>query len=270
LQGVLKAFLHPFRVGLVAVDDRATLLETIREASAAGSPFDLLLFDRPEMDHGLPLALQEIRESSCGRGLPILLLLPRQTFLAGHPVQPDGVSAILARPLKQQGFLQRLDDCFGAAAEKRASPAGTGQIPSPVPGPCSPHRILVVEDNSVNQMVLQLMLKKIGFQTDLVWNGKEALAAVARQRYALVLMDCQMPEMDGYEATRLIRAMERESGGTRLPIIAVTANVLIEAREECLKAGMDGYLSKPIHLLQLENVLKSLLPFSRPLPTSYR
>ena len=114
-------------------------------------------------------------------------------------------------------------------------------------------RVLVVEDNAINQLVARGLLDRLGFVSDLAGNGHEALAALERTAYAAVLMDCQMPEMDGYTATAEIR---RREGTTRhLPIIAMTAGALAGDEERCLAAGMDAYLPKPIDSLQLEAVL---------------
>lgn len=115
------------------------------------------------------------------------------------------------------------------------------------------NRILLVEDNKINQKVAVLMLKKLGVEADIANHGAEALAAIASQNYRLILMDCQMPEMDGFEATRRIRA--QNSYHAAVPIIAMTANAFAEDREACLAAGMSDYLSKPVR----ENDLRSKL-----------
>ena len=107
--------------------------------------------------------------------------------------------------------------------------------------------ILLVEDNRVNQVVAKNLLEGIGFTCDIAGNGHEACDAVRSGKYALVLMDCQMPEMDGFEATDLIRDWERERGLKRLPIIALTANATTTDIQKCLDAGMDAYCSKPIN-----------------------
>jgi CheY-like chemotaxis protein len=121
-------------------------------------------------------------------------------------------------------------------------------------------RILVAEDNEVNQIVVREVLTRLGHSCDIVPDGKEALEALRRGAYDLMLMDCQMPVMDGFEATREIR--RRESGGdmagtgrTRLPIIALTANAMKGDRESCLGAGMDGYVTKPIDPKELVRAL---------------
>ena len=116
-------------------------------------------------------------------------------------------------------------------------------------------RILLVEDNSVNQQVTLGMLKALGCQSDIAGNGQEALDAIAREPYDLVLMDCQMPVLDGYEATRILRTRERESGGGPLTVVALTANALPGDSDRCLAAGMDDYLSKPFTIHKLHETL---------------
>ncbi|MDQ2947633.1 MAG: response regulator [Acidobacteriota bacterium] len=118
--------------------------------------------------------------------------------------------------------------------------------------------ILIAEDNLINQKVIERMVQKLGYRADLVSNGREALDALARVPYGLVFMDCQMPEMDGFEACREIRSRDLE--GARLPIIAITANAMKGDRERCLAAGMDDYVSKPFKQDDLKNVLEKWIP----------
>ncbi|MGH2813288.1 MAG: response regulator [Actinomycetota bacterium] len=120
----------------------------------------------------------------------------------------------------------------------------------------SPPRLLVAEDNSVNQKLALAMLQKIGYQADLVSNGKEALDALAKVRYEAILMDCQMPHMDGYQATGELRRQEESRGSGHVPIIAMTAAVMEGEKERCIAAGMDDYLAKPFKLGELEAILR--------------
>ncbi|MGP1680642.1 MAG: ATP-binding protein [Burkholderiales bacterium] len=136
-------------------------------------------------------------------------------------------------------------------AEPASGPAQHGPLGS---GP--PRRLLVAEDNQVNQLIAQAMLSRLGWDCDLVENGQEAIEALGQKRYAAVLMDCQMPVMDGFAAAHAIRTMEAQAGqSARLPIIAVTAHAMEGDTEKCLEAGMDGYVSKPYSLTELQQAL---------------
>jgi len=130
--------------------------------------------------------------------------------------------------------------------------------------PATQVRVLVVEDNPANQMVAVAMLKRLGLRSDVVGDGAEAVAAVTRVPYDAVLMDCQMPVLDGFEATRRIRA-EARPDHPRLPIIALTANALGGERDRCLAAGMDDYLAKPVRLTDLAQTLRRWVPALTPM-----
>ena len=119
--------------------------------------------------------------------------------------------------------------------------------------------ILVAEDNAVNRMMAQKVLEKMGCQVTSVENGKEAVTAVQEHQFDLILMDCQMPEMDGYEASRRIKAMVEEGAIPNVPIIALTAQTGKEDRDHCIQAGMDNYLKKPVSIERLREVLKMYL-----------
>jgi CheY-like chemotaxis protein len=112
-------------------------------------------------------------------------------------------------------------------------------------------RVLLVEDNAVNQQVGVTMLRRLGCRVDLARNGIEAVSMSGERAYDVILMDCQMPEMDGFEATARIRAREARTGASRIPIVALTANVMRGDRERCLTAGMDDYLAKPFKKVEL-------------------
>ncbi len=120
-------------------------------------------------------------------------------------------------------------------------------------------RVLVVEDNLVNQLICQEMLVGLGLDAAIADNGREALRALEDNIYDLVLMDCQMPEMDGYEATRVIRAREQTQQQPRLPILALTAHAMVGDRERCLEAGMDDYVTKPFRYEDIKALLERWL-----------
>ncbi len=173
-----------------------------------------------------------------------------------------GIEEALVKPVKQS----RLYDCLAAVlSQSPTSPAVTKHSSIVLTDGQPSHErtaILLAEDNIVNQMVGLGMLEKCGYQADTVTDGKAVLEAVSRTPYDIILMDCQMPEMDGYETTRTIRRREQnwaKLGQRRNPpvyIIAMTANAMQGDREKCLAAGMDDYLTKPVRGLELQAALE--------------
>jgi CheY-like chemotaxis protein len=146
--------------------------------------------------------------------------------------------------------------CAPALASAEPAASTTMSLPAKATRARIDARILVVEDNATNQLVLLAQLEKLGYQARAVANGIEAVEAVRREAYDIILMDCQMPLMDGFEATRQIR----RSGRPHVPIIAVTAHAMVGDRERCIREGMDDYLSKPLALEPLADVLATWLP----------
>jgi PAS domain S-box-containing protein len=226
-------------------------LECLR-AAAHRQPFDLAILDMhmPVMD-GLMLARTIKADPAIGDIRLAMLTSLGQTGL-GPTGWRDSQAAhdfvgVLTKPIRQSQLRAWLTTLLGQPAEPTAPAPAPTASPETSTNTVAP-RILVAEDNIVNQRVVVRMLERLGYQADIVGNGAEAVAAVARFPYAAILMDCQMPEMDGYEATEAIRTHEREAAGSgrRVPIIALTANALAADRERCLLAGMDDYLAKPI------------------------
>jgi len=244
-------------------------LDLLRSAVGAGQPFDLAILDMqmPDLD-GVMLA-RAIRADAAIARVPLALL----TSLGQGGLRDEHADVrfvgILTRPVGQSQLHAWLGSVFDTP--HAPAPEVTEPIRSTVePGAgASIRRILVAEDNVVNQRVVVRMLERLGYHVDLVNTGAEAVDASARQAYAAILMDCQMPEMDGYEATGVIRVRERQSidrGGRRVPIIALTANAMATDRDRCLAAGMDEYLAKPVRPDRLASLLVSCLDAAASVP----
>jgi len=224
-------------------DPRAALLR----CTTAPMPYDVVLLDMhmPHLD-GVALATS-LRQLPGWQAVPLLLL----TSLGQRPadaVDLDLDLGHLTKPVKAAALRTAVAQALGAREQERQRAAA-----APVAGRL---RVLVAEDNVVNQKVATLLLQRLGQRPDVVGNGQEALEAVRARHYDLVLMDVQMPVLDGLEATRRIRA---ELPANRQPrIVAMTANALLEDREACLAAGMDGYLAKPVRAHELSAALGSV------------
>lgn len=236
--------------------DAAIALRKLRAAVASSQPFPLAILDMqmPDVD-GVQLA-RAIKADPQISSTQLVLLTSFGRPENNETVRAAGLAACLSKPVREAELFRLL----GALMQM---PAPAGAAPSPVPptavvSGAEPHsrrgRILVVEDNVINQKVTVQFLEKLGYRADVVAGGAEALNALASIDYAAVLMDCRMPDMDGFEATRQIRSRERGTGH-HTPIIAMTASAMEGDRERCLAAGMDDYLSKPLHLEGLEAAL---------------
>ena len=233
-------------------------LAVLREAAAAGNPFGLALVDYqlPEMN-GLALA-REIRADPAIAPVEIILLTARHQRPDPAQMKATGIVNCLFRPVKPS----QLSHCLSLLSTLRSGPspgtpspadaAGAGP-PVLAPNAVKPLKILIAENNPVSQEVAMSQLLKLGYAADIAATGAEALAALSRKAYDVILMDCVMPELDGYEVTRRIR--EGKHGNPKVHIIAVTANTLPGDREKCLETGMDDYISKPVHLEKLSAAL---------------
>jgi PAS domain S-box-containing protein len=225
--------------------------------SATGVLWDALVIDleMPETD-GLSV-VEGLRGAEVFNPLRIIALAAPGGRLEPSVMRVHGISACLVKPVKQGRLEEALLAAFkgGAAAGDVAGPAAGGLTPFDR----AHTRILLAEDNPVNQQVALRMLKSLGLQADVATNGHEVLAALGREPYEIVLMDCQMPEMDGYETSRRIAELARQDPyplKSKPFLIAVTANAMAGDREKCLAAGMHDYLSKPLKLADLSRVLE--------------
>ena len=232
-------------------------LHLLGEAVTEGDPYAIAIIDlqMPGID-GLELG-RRIRANPVIA--PTHLVLLTSSAHRGHEqiARAAGFEAFLIKPAKiaalHSGLLRVLgNEVIDAADPLVAAASSVG------PRPHSQNRVLVVDDNVVNQKLAARMLERMGYRVDVVNDGQAAIAAVGRLRYAVVLMDCQMPGMDGYEATRAIRRNERQ--GRHTPVIAMTASAMVGDREKCLDAGMDDYIAKPITVASLAGALAQQIP----------
>jgi len=235
--------------------DGAKALEQLRAAAARGGRYDLAIVDMqmPGMD-GLELG-RAIHRDSLLAGTRLVMLTSIGLRGMAEESRQAGFSGFLTKPVGQS----QLYDCLATVM------SGDTQAAARLPlvtrhtikeqKSRSQSRILVADDNETNQMVAVQMLRRLGCRSEVAANGLEVIEALKKIPFDAILMDCQMPEMDGYEATRAIRAAEAASG-RHVPIIAMTANAMRGDREKCLQAGMDDYLPKPVKLQDLDQALK--------------
>ncbi|WP_193614220.1 response regulator [Nocardioides lijunqiniae] len=223
------------------VADGETALARLADAERTGAPYELCVLDlcMPDMD-GLEVARRIHAEASVRPGL---VLLTSGGDLSTADVTAAGIDGMLSKPVQLARLAAALEEAMAAthAPEPPAEPAA----PTTDARPEGRGHVLVVEDGFTNQLVAVGILEHLGYTTEVADNGLEALAAMERRSFDAVLMDCQMPEMDGYEATAEIR--RREGDDRHTPVIAMTASATAGDRERCLRAGMDDYVAKPVH-----------------------
>jgi PAS domain S-box-containing protein len=238
------------------VDGGRAALAELRRAAAAGEPYPLVLLDAmmPEMD-GFALAAEMQRHPELD-GATILMLSSAGRTADAERCRALRIVCCLTKPVKQSELLNGIL----TSLQRRDRDAAPARRPAWAPEPGRGRlRILLAEDNPVNQKLAAALLHRAGHEVVLAGTGKEALAALERRPFDLILMDVQMPEMDGLKATAAIRAGEAGTG-RHVPILAMTAHAMKGDRERCLAAGMDGYLAKPIQPRELFQALAGLLP----------
>jgi signal transduction histidine kinase/CheY-like chemotaxis protein/DNA-binding LacI/PurR family transcriptional regulator/HPt (histidine-containing phosphotransfer) domain-containing protein len=247
---ILAKMMEGFGCRVDVVSSGAKALEALRNAQRLGDSFRVMLLDMqmPGMD-GEQTA-RAIKSDPSVRGVDIIILTSMGQRGDATRLEALGVAAYLVKPVKRQMLFDTLRTVLAHTKEKQPRMVTRHSI--------AEHkrqnlRILLAEDNPINQKLAIIMLQKAGFSVDAVENGKEAVEKARDERYSAMLMDVQMPEMDGIEATRRIRA--EEGNARHLPIIAMTADALKGDRERCLDAGMDDYLSKPIEQQAMFNAL---------------
>jgi PAS domain S-box-containing protein len=251
---ILEEMLYNWTMDPQTATSASKALYLLEQAEKAGKPYELVLTDvhMPEMD-GFTFVEQIKGNGDLGSTVIMMLTSGDQP---GDIVRCEelGVAAYLLKPIKQSELFDAIVDSLGLAAHAHVSQAETDE---PIPL-LPPQRILLAEDSLVNQKLAVALLERHGHRVVVANNGQEALDAWESDDFDLVLMDVQMPILDGYEATRTIRERERRTG-QHMPIIAMTAHALKGDRERCLAYGMDDYLSKPVHARDLFRVLHSVL-----------
>ena len=246
-----------FSWGMIASEaasapDALALLNTVEPT------FDAAIIDwqMPGMD-GVELA-RAIRTESRTALLP-LILLTSFGWSKGPEASELGIAALLTRPVRRSRLQRTLLTVLGGDTESKASANVSGV--ECLPRRTVAGRVLVVEDNVVNQRLATVLIERLGYEVDLAANGEEAVAQLARRSYDVALMDCHMPVLDGFEATRQVRRLEAPA--CRTPIVAMTASAMDGDRDKCLSSGMDDYLTKPLNLEKLKTAIERWTVASR-------
>jgi len=261
---VLDGQLSQMGLTICCVPSGQEALDELHGACQKGAPYNLAVVDHhmPEMT-GLELGRSIQSDQALSDSIVTVLLSSVSNKESGEEIKAAGFAASLTKPVRASALMDSLSVAW--AARRRHLPEQLSNLQQATTGgrknnnsaaedaPYAGLRVLLAEDNLVNQKVAVGMLEKLGCQVDVAGDGQKAVEISARGGHHLILMDCQMPEMDGYQATAEIR--RSEGSGRHLPIIALTANAMKGDREKCLAAGMDDYASKPMKLDTLRGVL---------------
>ena len=260
---VVAGMLQSWGCRHVEVSSAARALEVLRRAAGGGDPFRVAILDMHMPDVDGEMLGRAIKEDASLRDSALVMMTSGGVRGDAARLAEAGFAAYLVKPVRQSQLRDCLRGVLGSAA-KEGGPAAAA------PRFITRHtlaelarrqaRILLAEDNAVNQKVALKTLERLGFKADVVGNGRQAVAALRSARYDLVLMDVQMPEMDGLEATRLARRPGSGVIDPKTPIVALTAHAMAGDRQQCLDAGMDDYLAKPFKASELLEVLERWLP----------
>ncbi len=254
---ILEETLSSWRMTPTLVDGGRAALAELRRAKSNGTPYALVLMDgmMPEMD-GFQLA-EEIKKHPDLAAATLMMLSSAGRKEDAERCRDLGVAAYLTKPIKQSSLLDSILMTLDTQAPGLHFADAPSASPSVLPPAARSLHLLLAEDNTVNQRLAVRLLEKRGHSARVVGNGRLAVEALQTESFDVVLMDVQMPEMDGLEATAAIRARERETGG-HVPIVAMTAHAMTGDRERCLAAGMDAYLPKPLQPQDMMRVIEGL------------
>jgi len=254
IRQILQGYVESWGMRSQSVTTAREALQSLRQAYVNGAPFKIAIINSILSDkNGVELATDIFNDPAIST-TKLILLTAFDTPGVGNQLMPTGFHAQLAQPVRRSHLLESIvaacsssEAIMSRAAENMQNKTASKAVE---------HRelILIVEDYPVNQQVAQLYLTELGFASHIASNGNEALKALSQNHYALVLMDCQMPELDGFAATEAIRKQELGTGH-HIPIIAMTALAMAGDRERCLSSGMDDYVSKPVDPEQLRRTI---------------
>jgi CheY-like chemotaxis protein/HPt (histidine-containing phosphotransfer) domain-containing protein len=251
-RNILVHHLESWNAQVSDAEDGSGCLEKLRAAVAEDKPVELLVVDMMASGtNGMEL-VERVRGDESVSDQPRVVVLTSKGFVPDREEESRlGIGARLTKPVRKQEIHLAVMHVMAPKNTATETPKPVTTRPVAEPEAELGGRVLVVEDNAVNQQVVIAILESMGCQVEAVWNGQEAVDRLAQSSYDVVFMDCQMPTMDGFAATRIIRAREQEAakGGEpakRLPVIALTAHAMRGDREDCLSAGMDDYLTKPV------------------------
>ena len=260
IRSILKAQLGSWGMSTESAATPAQALEMLFLAVARGAPYDVVILDLGLHGMGAMTLARTIKTDSAIANVRLILLIPVGRHAEMEAARQAGIEHCLSKPVRESALYDCLAGVINGSAETSDEPAAVQlHLPAVAPPPIRGN-VLLAEDNVVNQEVARRMLCTENYGVTVVDNGLKALDALSRSSFDLVLMDCHMPELDGFEATRRIREKEKQLQTKRIPIVAMTANAMQQDREQCLAAGMDDHLCKPYTRLQLRAVLNAWLP----------
>jgi two-component system, sensor histidine kinase and response regulator len=254
-RGILTELLAQWHIKVTSVDNGAEALKLLHQGRIQGKPYDLMVLDlqMPGMD-GFMLA-EQIHADAELSGMPIIMQTSGGQCGDAARCRELGVGAYLTKPVKPSELLDSISGLLNVPSAQGSDEAFASRLS--LKESQSRLRVLLAEDNQVNQTVAVRLMEKRGYKVVVVNNGKQAVERWEQEMFDLVLMDVQMPEMNGFEATAAIRARETEQSG-HIPIIAMTAHAMKGDQDRCLAAGMDGYTAKPIRVKEFFETIERL------------
>ena len=252
---ILQQLLLKWKMQPTLVEDGKAALEAIQVARAMGTPYPLVILDAQMPDASGFQIVEMIKSDLQVRDSVIMMLSSPDLHADATHCTNLNIKASMRKPIRKSDLIRAISTVLGT--EVRSNERAAQPIAARSAALQKPLRILLAEDNNVNQVLAVRLLEKAGYRVTVAGSGKAALEALTRNSFDLILMDVQMPEMDGFQATAIIREQEK-STGKHIPIIAMTAHAMVGDKERCLQAGMDCYISKPLEIKELFATIESL------------